>query len=326
MQTLILNHYPPVIKQIKEIQQIAKAEDIEFSKLHLSINEVLKNMFVFTANETGVQRFEKLLGITPKAAQSLEDRKIYILSMMNRRKMSLSELMAMLSNYSDGITILNDIYNLEMIIEINTDAGSLEMLNSILDEILPLNIYFYFALQRETVIKYKVEDLILLEFEKAAGEKEYCNTDNNITERKESGYIQSVSGFSFLHDETPISGQAVCGVECCIGLQAPFEMQEGIIHIETAAESILTPVTACGDETAVIGEDPPFETREGVISIETNGNETTTPIAACGDETAVIGEDPPFEMQEGVAALQMGAEAAANDLMMCGADYAREEG
>ena len=31
MQTLILNHYPPVIKQIKEMQQIAKAEDIQVS-------------------------------------------------------------------------------------------------------------------------------------------------------------------------------------------------------------------------------------------------------------------------------------------------------
>lgn len=34
MQTMILNHYPPVIKQIKDIQQIAKAEDIEFTKLN----------------------------------------------------------------------------------------------------------------------------------------------------------------------------------------------------------------------------------------------------------------------------------------------------
>lgn len=38
--------------------------------------------------------------------------------------------------------------NFEMIVEINTDAGSLETINSIIDEILPLNIYFEFALQR----------------------------------------------------------------------------------------------------------------------------------------------------------------------------------
>lgn len=54
---MILNHYPPVIKQIKDIQQIAKAEDIEFTKLNTSITEVIRNMFVFTADETGVKRF-----------------------------------------------------------------------------------------------------------------------------------------------------------------------------------------------------------------------------------------------------------------------------
>ncbi len=326
MQTLILNHYPPVIKQIKEMQQIAKAEDIEFSKLNVSINKVIRNMFVFTADETGVMRFEKLLGIKPKAAQSLDDRKIYILSMMNRRKMSLSELMAMLSNYSEGITILNDIANMEMIVEINTDAGSLDMLNKIIDEILPLNIYFMFAMQRETVIKYRIEDLIFMAFEPAAADTEYCNFDNNITERKETGYIQNVGGFSFVHEENPISGQAVCGVECCLGLQAPFEMQEGAITIGTAAESIETPVMPCSDDLTVIGEYAPFETRESVISIETAGNGTITPVIACGDNTAAIGTDPPFEMQESAAALQMNTEAATNDLMMCGTDYAREEG
>lgn len=326
MQTLILNHYPPVIKQIKEMQQIAKAEDIEFSKLNVSINKVIRNMFVFTADETGVMRFEKLLGIKPKAAQSLDDRKIYILSMMNRRKMSLSELMAMLSNYSEGITILNDIANMEMIVEINTDAGSLDMLNKIIDEILPLNIYFMFAMQRETVIKYRIEDLIFMAFEPAAADTEYCNFDNNITERKETGYIQNVGGFSFVHEDNPISGQAVCGVECCLGLQAPFEMQEGAITIGTAAESIETPVMPCSDDLTVIGEYAPFETRESVISIETAGNGTTTPVIACGDNTAAIGTDPPFEMQESAAALQMNTEAATNDLMMCGTDYAREEG
>lgn len=250
MQTLILNHYPPVIKQIREMQQIAKAEDIEFSKLNISINEVIRNMFVFTADETGVMRFEKLLGIKPKAAQSLDDRKIYILSMMNRRKMSLSELMAMLSNYSEGITILNDIANMEMIVEINTDAGSLDMLNSIIDEILPLNIYFMFAMQRETAIKYRIEDLIFMAFEPAASDAEYCNFDNNITERKETDYTQSVDGFSFVHEENPISGQAICGVERCLALQAPFEMQESAAALQMSTEAAINGLMMCGADYA----------------------------------------------------------------------------
>jgi len=147
MQTLILNHYPPVIKQIKEIQQIAKAEDIEFSRLNNSINEVIKNMFVFTANETGVQRFEKLLGIRPKAGQSLDDRKIYILSMMNRRKMSLTEITTMLSDYCRGIRLVSDTGNMDIIVEMSESTLNIDTVNDMLEEILPLNIYIRFALK-----------------------------------------------------------------------------------------------------------------------------------------------------------------------------------
>ena len=97
MQTLISNHYPPVIKQIEEIKQIALAEDIEFSKLNVSIDRVIRNMFILTADKTGIQKFEHLFGIIPKASQSLEERRAIILFQANRRKMSLSELHTMLS-------------------------------------------------------------------------------------------------------------------------------------------------------------------------------------------------------------------------------------
>lgn len=269
------------------MQQIARAEDIEFIKLKASTQEVIRNMFVFTANDLGVRRFEKILGITPKAAQSLDDRKIYIISMMNRRKMSLSELTAMLSNYSEGIELINDMSNMEMIVTINTDAGSLETLNNIIDEILPMNIYFEFSLQRETVIKYKLEDLIFMAFEPAAAETEYCNFDNNITERKKADYVQGIAGFSFVN---PVStaGQMICGLEYCLAMQAQYEAQEGVISIETDIGSVETPLKFCND-------------------------------------AAALGEDPPFEMQQSTVEVQQCQTQAVNTPIMCGTDYAREE-
>lgn len=322
MQEIILNYYPPVIKQIREMQQIARAEDIEFSKLKISTEEVIRNMFVFTANDLGVRRFEKILGITPKAAQSLDDRKIYIISMLNRRKMSLSELTAMLSNYSEGIELINDMSNMEMIVTINTDAGSLETLNNIIDEILPMNIYFEFSLQRETVIKYKLEDLIFMAFEPAAAETEYCNFDNNITERKKADYVQSIAGFSFVN---PVStaGQMVCGLECCLAMQAPYEIQEGVTRIETDQSSILTPLKVC-DDTGTLGTDPPYEVQEAATAIETDQSSSTTPIHSCNDPAA-LGTDPPYEMQQSTVEVQQSQTQAANMPLMCGTDYAREE-
>lgn len=140
MQTLILNHYPPVIRQIKEIQQIAKAEDIEFSKLYVSINEVINNQFLFTANEIGIQHFEKILGIKPKAKQSLEDRKIYILSKLNQHKMSLSELVAILQGYAD-ISIKTNYDEGTLMLETTSNTLNAAIVYNMIDEIIPLNVH-----------------------------------------------------------------------------------------------------------------------------------------------------------------------------------------
>lgn len=135
----IINNYPPVLKQIKEMQQIARAEDAEFEKLKKQISEVIQNMFIFTANEAGISRFERIIGITPKAAQSLDERKAYIFYMMNRRKMSLSELNALLSGYSKNIELKPVYSNNELVVLIDDVAGSLEMVYEILDSLLPLD-------------------------------------------------------------------------------------------------------------------------------------------------------------------------------------------
>ena len=144
MQTFILNHYPPVIRNIREIQQIAAAEDIEFSKLGADTKRTLDNMFVLTADITGVQRFEKMLGIRPKATQGLKERKSVILFTMNRRKMGLSELETMLAGYSPGLKLIRapDGPGLDVVM---ISPGDVRILNRILEEILPLDIYLRFV-------------------------------------------------------------------------------------------------------------------------------------------------------------------------------------
>lgn len=142
MQTLIVNHYPPVIRQIREIEQIANAEDIEFSKLRLSMNNVSRNMFILTADKTGIQAFEHLFGITPKASQSLEERRTIVLFQANRREMSLSELYVMLSSYLKGVEFAIDKREMKLVITTNVDAGRVEILRNMIEEILPLNAYF----------------------------------------------------------------------------------------------------------------------------------------------------------------------------------------
>ena len=146
MQTLILNHYPPVIKQIREMQQIAKAEDAEFEKLGNAMRRAGQDMFIFTSGRRGIERFEKLLRITPKASQGLEERRAYILYMMNRRKMSLSELRVLLSGYADGITLKPDFDKEELTVIAEGELEGLEVIHEILDSLLPLQVCIVFEI------------------------------------------------------------------------------------------------------------------------------------------------------------------------------------
>lgn len=147
MQTLILRHYPPVISRIREMQEIAKAEDIEFQKLNTAIKKASQNMFVATADETGVERLEGMLGIKPKASQGIDDRKVYILSMMNRRKMGMSELKGMLSAYSSDIAldIVED--NSALSVIVGDGARHMQAIHDILEEMIPLQVYIRYEVK-----------------------------------------------------------------------------------------------------------------------------------------------------------------------------------
>ena len=149
MQTLILNHYPPVIQQIREIQQIANAEDIEFSKLNRAIDRVIKNMFIFTSDETGVARFEAILGI--------------ILLLQNRRKMSLQEIRKLLSENAGEIELIADYEKEEITVKVGKDVINIGMLFEMLNDIIPLHILIFFGMEIAVITEFKemAKELVL---------------------------------------------------------------------------------------------------------------------------------------------------------------------
>lgn len=147
----IINYYPPVISRIKEIQQIAATEDREFSKLATASASVLRNMFVSTADENGIARFEKILGVIPDTSMTLEERKMHVLAMTNKCKMTLLELMFMLSAYPGSIKLLCDYTASELFVNVGEDVTGTRVIYNILDIFLPLQVYIIFFLEFGTV-------------------------------------------------------------------------------------------------------------------------------------------------------------------------------
>jgi len=144
MQRNIISYYPPIIKNIKEIQEIAKSEDIEFLKLKQASKDVGNNMFVLTASLSGVIRFENMLNIVPDKNQSLEERRANILARINNKKISLNKLREILLGYAQ-IAFKIDYYNEDLGIILYEDTNSLQIMSKLADEILPLNIFYYFV-------------------------------------------------------------------------------------------------------------------------------------------------------------------------------------
>lgn len=76
----LIGYIPTVLKEVKQYQALTYAEQPEIFSLFDGIQIVLNNQFVQTSTEIGVERWEKILNIVPKATYTLDERKFTILS------------------------------------------------------------------------------------------------------------------------------------------------------------------------------------------------------------------------------------------------------
>lgn len=81
----IENYWADVIGKTDEFKQIAIAINPEFNYLGECIRRILQDAFINDATDYGVKRWEKMLNIVPEKTDTLEDRKIRILTQLNIR-------------------------------------------------------------------------------------------------------------------------------------------------------------------------------------------------------------------------------------------------
>lgn len=82
-ETKIKEYLPKFIYRIKEIKVSADATDTQIKKLWEAENKRFANRFIQTADLDGIKVWEKILGITPGAGDTLQDRRDACLIMWN---------------------------------------------------------------------------------------------------------------------------------------------------------------------------------------------------------------------------------------------------
>lgn len=140
----LLSYWMPVLRQIKELKEIAKAEEPELRYLLEACDRTLSNLFITTADEYGISRFEKMLGIFPDDGEDIETRRFNVLIKWDDRVAYTDKELynRLLSLCGEGKFSIDPHYN-EYAIDISVEIGvkgAFDMIIALIDEMLPCNL------------------------------------------------------------------------------------------------------------------------------------------------------------------------------------------
>lgn len=138
---LLVDYLPLIVKKIKEMRAVCEAEQPFFSDAETEIENILCRSFVSKADLKGIERFEKVYGITPEEKSTLEERRVNILIRNIRKNIGLSEVLSILQNYNVDVKLQCDYDNDTIKIVLNDGEMDIAVIYKALDEIAPLNVY-----------------------------------------------------------------------------------------------------------------------------------------------------------------------------------------
>lgn len=140
----IENYWASVVRNTAEFQQIANAQNPEFNLLLDCIRRILQDAFVNDATEYGIERWEKMLNIVPALTDTLETRKVRVLTYLSfKTPYTWRTLEQMILSYvgENNYTMkyVNDTSTLTIKIRTN-DTNQYDLIATLLKEVLPQNI------------------------------------------------------------------------------------------------------------------------------------------------------------------------------------------
>lgn len=142
----LVSYLPPFMRKYKEPVAALEAENPEFAALWRAADGILRNRFISTADEDGIVRFERLLGIVPLENDTLEMRRIRLQNRWHNEvpytmrvlKSKLAELLggehcfSLFPDFGGGYGMLLVVYS--------ADDGLHEELKYLLETVVPMNV------------------------------------------------------------------------------------------------------------------------------------------------------------------------------------------
>ena len=140
----MIEYLPLFMREFAELKAIMNAEQVTVEKSWVDADNVFADQFVQDATEKGVARYEKILGIKPKATYTLEERKFNILARMNEQlPYTVDQLHSSLTSLcgEEGYTLTMDHATYTLVVKLALgNENNVEAVIELLDKMTPANI------------------------------------------------------------------------------------------------------------------------------------------------------------------------------------------
>lgn len=140
----LIEYIPTVLKEIRQYQALTYGEQPEVFNLFAEIETALDNQFILTSTEYGVERWEKILQIIPKATYTLDERKFTILSRLAEELPFTYRMLQQILTELCGVggfqmEVHHALYELVVAVEL-TAVNNFNDVQTMLKRIVPANI------------------------------------------------------------------------------------------------------------------------------------------------------------------------------------------
>lgn len=159
MSRSLIEYLPPILKEIKDFQEITSAIDPEFVDVEKAASKVLDDQFIATATEFGIKCLEEMIGIMPKATETLEERRFTLATLFLEKRPTTFNFLKMqleLLCGKDGYTLFCDYENYLLVVRLALAAKSnYTAVENLITQIKPANIVLDLDLLYNRYSKYK---------------------------------------------------------------------------------------------------------------------------------------------------------------------------
>ncbi len=164
----ILSYLPDFYRDFRESQKIAEIQEKFLKEAIVEAQEVFKELFILLAQNFGLEKFEKMLGISTYLGKSVEERRFEILAKLNGLSNYSFEKVFLLLVSLCGKENVEMKYNekeFHLIIKLKLRAKEKEEIaRRVLYEILPCNIFIEIEIEFNS--HFVLEEFKHIELEK----------------------------------------------------------------------------------------------------------------------------------------------------------------